>query len=70
MIVSYFEWLQNRQHYYWSREEVLRRLHEILERAKESVDYQKRNSASAAPRRADPRYPARCRAKQSRGLFP
>lgn len=28
--VSYFEWVQNRQQYYWTEEEVLKRLHPII----------------------------------------
>ncbi len=69
--VSYFEWIQNRQNFYWSREEVLEKLFALLERAKESVEYQKRKLGFSRrlaaltlgiQRVAD--------AKQSRGLFP
>jgi len=42
VIVSYFEWLQNLQSYYWSREEVMQKLFVILDKARESVEYQKR----------------------------
>jgi len=42
VIVSYFEWCQNLQNYYWSREEVLSKMQTILDRAMESVEYQKR----------------------------
>jgi glutamate dehydrogenase (NAD(P)+) len=38
VIVSYFEWLQNLQNYYWSKEEVFEKLHKILAKAKASVD--------------------------------
>ena len=71
VIVSYFEWLQNLQNYYWSRDEVLQKLFVILDRAKESVEKQKqkflfsRRLAALTlgiQRVAD--------AKQSRGLFP
>jgi glutamate dehydrogenase (NAD(P)+) len=71
VIVSYFEWLQNLQSYYWSREEVLQKLFVILDRAKDSVEKQKqkflfsRRLAALTlgiQRVAD--------AKQSRGLFP
>ena len=31
-LVSYFEWTQNRQGFYWRLEEVHERLHEIMER--------------------------------------
>lgn len=42
VVVSYFEWLQNLQNFYWSRDEVMAKLFAILDKAKESVDYQKR----------------------------
>ena len=42
VIVSYFEWLQNRQHYYWTRAEVLEKLHRQLDQAREAVEAQKR----------------------------
>ena len=42
VIVSYFEWLQNLQSYYWPRDEVLAKLYAILDKAKASVEYQKR----------------------------
>ncbi len=42
VIVSYFEWCQNLQNYYWPREEVLSKMQTILDRAMESVEYQKR----------------------------
>ncbi|MBK8856551.1 MAG: Glu/Leu/Phe/Val dehydrogenase [Opitutaceae bacterium] len=42
VIVSYFEWCQNLQNYYWTREEVLTKMYAILDRAKESVEFQKR----------------------------
>ena len=71
VIVSYFEWLQNLQSYYWSREEVMQKLFVILDKARESVEYQKRKFkfgrrlaalTLGIQRVAD--------AKQSRGLFP
>lgn len=71
VIVSYFEWLQNLQNYYWTRDEVMTKLHSILDRAKESVDQQKekfgfsRRLAALTlgiQRVAD--------AKAARGLFP
>jgi glutamate dehydrogenase (NAD(P)+) len=42
VIVSYFEWLQNLQNFYWDRDEVMQKLFVVLERAKNSVEYQKR----------------------------
>lgn len=35
--VSYFEWVQNRQQYYWSEEEVFAKLHPIMTRALQSM---------------------------------
>ena len=71
VIVSYFEWLQNLQNYYWSRDEVLQKLFAILDKAKASVEYQKRKF------KFDRRLAALtlgiqrvAEAKQSRGLFP
>jgi glutamate dehydrogenase (NAD(P)+) len=71
VIVSYFEWLQNLQNFYWDREEVLAKLFTILDRAKTSVEYQKRKFKFSRrlaaltlgiQRVAD--------AKAARGLFP
>lgn len=71
VVVSYFEWLQNLQHYYWSRDEVIGKLYAILDQAKDSVDYQKRkfkfNRRLAALTLGIGRV---AEAKQSRGLFP
>lgn len=71
VIVSYFEWVQNLQSFYWDRDEVIGKLFGILDKAKESVEYQKRKFKFSRrlaaltlgiQRVAD--------AKQSRGLFP
>lgn len=71
VVVSYFEWLQNLQNYYWDRDEVMTKLFVILDRAKESVEYQKRKFKFSRrlaaltlgiQRVAD--------AKAARGLFP
>jgi len=71
VIVSYFEWLQNQQSFYWDRDEVISKLHAILAKAKESVEYQRRKFkfrrrlaalTLGIGRVAD--------AKQKRGLFP
>ena len=35
--VSYFEWVQNRQEYYWTREEVIQKMREKLVRAYRQV---------------------------------
>jgi glutamate dehydrogenase (NAD(P)+) len=71
VIVSYFEWLQNLQNYYWDRDEVMTKLFAILDKAKSSVEYQKRKFkfgrrlaalTLGIQRVAD--------AKAARGLFP
>jgi len=71
VVVSYFEWLQNLSNFYWDHDEVMQKLFTILDRAKASVDYQKRKFKFSRrlaaltlgiQRVAD--------AKQSRGLFP
>ena len=71
VIVSYFEWLQNLSNYYWGRDEVMQKLFAMLDKAKASVDAQKRKFKFSRrlaaltlgiQRVAD--------AKQSRGLFP
>ena len=71
VIVSYFEWLQNLQHYYWTREEVMTKLFAILDRAKESVEYQRRKFKFSRRLAALTLGIGRvAEAKQSRGLFP
>ncbi len=71
VVVSYFEWLQNMQNYYWDRDEVIRKLFAILDKAKDAVEFQKRKFKFSRrlaaltlgiERVAD--------AKESRGLFP
>ncbi len=71
VVVSYFEWLQNLSSFYWTHEEVMTKLYAILDKAKESVEYQERKFKFSRrlaaltlgiQRVAD--------AKQSRGLFP
>lgn len=42
VIVSYFEWIQNRQSYYWTRAEVLEKLQRQLDQAHEAVEFQRR----------------------------
>jgi glutamate dehydrogenase (NAD(P)+) len=71
VIVSYFEWLQNLQSFYWTRDEVIGKLHGILDKAKESVEYQKRKFKFGRRLAALTLGIARvAEAKQRRGLFP
>jgi glutamate dehydrogenase (NAD(P)+) len=71
VIVSYFEWLQNLQSFYWTRDEVLAKLNAILDRAKESVEYQKRKFKFGRRLAALTLGIGRvAEAKQKRGLFP
>jgi glutamate dehydrogenase (NAD(P)+) len=71
VIVSYFEWLQNLQNYYWSRDEVLQKLFVILDRAKESVEKQKSKFLFSRRLAALTLGIQRvAEAKQTRGLFP
>ncbi len=71
VIVSYFEWIQNLENYYWTRDEVLEKLFRQLEQSREAVERQKakykfsRRLAALTlgiQRVAD--------AKSARGLFP
>jgi glutamate dehydrogenase (NAD(P)+) len=71
VIVSYFEWVQDLQSTYWTRTEVLRKLYEIMSRAHDAVETQRRKFGFSRRlaaltlginRVAD--------AKASRGLFP
>jgi glutamate dehydrogenase (NAD(P)+) len=71
VIVSYFEWLQNLQNYYWPRDEVLAKLYAILDKAKASVEYQKRKMKFSRRLAALTLGIERvAEAKQKRGLFP
>jgi glutamate dehydrogenase (NAD(P)+) len=71
VIVSYFEWLQNLQSFYWDRDEVISKLHGILDKAKDSVEYQKRKFKFGRRLAALTLGIGRvAEAKQSRGLFP
>lgn len=69
--VSYFEWLQNRQNYYWDKEEVLTKLFRMLDKAKDAVEAQKKRYGFSRRLAAQTLGIQRVAdAKQSRGLFP
>ncbi len=71
VIVSYFEWLQNRQNYYWDREEVMTKLFRILQRSKEAVEKQKKAFGFSRRLAAQTLGIQRVAdAKAGRGLFP
>ncbi len=42
VIVSYFEWVQDLQSLFWTREEVLNKMYKILDRAKSEIEEQKK----------------------------
>jgi glutamate dehydrogenase (NAD(P)+) len=71
VIVSYFEWLQNLQNYYWDRDEVMQKLFGMLDRAKDAVEAQKRKFKFSRRLAAQTLGIQRVAdAKMSRGLFP
>jgi glutamate dehydrogenase (NAD(P)+) len=71
VIVSYFEWLQNLSSFYWGRDEVMSKLYVMLDRAKESVDAQKRKFKFSRRLAALTLGIGRvAEAKAARGLFP
>jgi glutamate dehydrogenase (NAD(P)+) len=71
VVVSYFEWLQNLQSYYWTRDEVLTKLYAILDKARASVEYQKRKMKFSRRLAALTLGIQRvAEAKEKRGLFP
>jgi len=71
VIVSYFEWLQNRANEYWERETVLTKLFAQLDRAKDAVEAQKRKFKFSRRLAVQTLGIERvANAKQARGLFP
>lgn len=71
VVVSYFEWLQNLQNYYWERDEVIKKLFLILDKAKDSVDFQMRKFKFSRRLAALTLGIERvAKTKESRGLFP
>ena len=71
VIVSYFEWLQNQQNYYWTKNEVFDKLYRMLAKAKASVEETKKkyncSRRTAALLLGISRV---AEAKAKRGLFP
>ncbi|SDS64992.1 Glu/Leu/Phe/Val dehydrogenase [Opitutus sp. GAS368] len=71
VIVSYFEWLQNLQNYYWTKNEVFDKLHRMLAKAKASVDEtQKKYNCSRRTAALVLGIARVSEAKAKRGLFP
>lgn len=71
VIVSYFEWVQDLQQYFWSKEEVMERLERALDRSWGQVVERARRDGVANRTAAMAIGVERVRqAKQARGLFP
>lgn len=71
VIVSYFEWLQNLQNYYWTKGEVFDKLYRMLAKAKASVDEtQKKYRCSRRSAALVLGISRVAEAKAKRGLFP
>ncbi|MDQ8180148.1 Glu/Leu/Phe/Val dehydrogenase [Pelagicoccus sp. SDUM812005] len=71
VIVSYFEWVQDLQSTFWTRDEVLSKLYVILERAKTKVEKQKqRYGCSRREAALSLGISKVAEAKRLRGLFP
>jgi glutamate dehydrogenase (NAD(P)+) len=71
VIVSYFEWLQNLQNYYWTKGEVFDKLYRMLAKAKASVDETKKKYNCSRRTAALVLGISRvAEAKAKRGLFP
>lgn len=71
VIVSYFEWVQDLQSIFWTRDEVFQRLYDILDRARQSV-LQQQKTYNLTPRLAALTLGVGRvgGAKAARGLFP
>jgi glutamate dehydrogenase (NAD(P)+) len=71
VIVSYFEWVQDLQQYFWSKDEVMSRLERALDRSWSQVAERARRDGVATRTAAMAIGVERVRkAKQARGLFP
>ncbi len=71
VIVSYFEWVQGLQSLFWSREKVLQRLFDLLDKARAEVEDQKERLGLTRREAAQTLGIKRvAKAKQLRGIFP
>ena len=71
VIVSYFEWVQDLQQYFWSRDEVMDRLERALDRSWGMVVARaKRDGVSNRTAAMAIGVERVVKAKQARGLFP
>jgi len=71
VIVSYFEWVQDLQSSFWTRDEVLKRLYVLLDRSKSELESQKNKYKCSAREAALTLGIQRvAEAKRVRGLFP
>jgi glutamate dehydrogenase (NAD(P)+) len=71
VVVSYFEWVQDLQSLFWERDEVLRKLFDILDKARYSVETQKERLGISRRNAALTLGIERvARAKALRGIFP
>lgn len=71
VIVSYFEWLQNLQNYYWTKNEVFDKLHRMLAKEKASVEETRKKYGCSRRTAALLLGISRVsEAKSKRGLFP
>ena len=71
VIVSYFEWVQDLQSLFWTREEVLHKMYDILDRAKAEIEAQKKRFGYSRREAALTLGIQKvAEAKATRGLFP
>jgi len=71
VIVSYFEWVQDLQSSFWTRDEILKRLYVLLDRSKSELESQKSKYKCSAREAALTLGIQRvAEAKRVRGLFP
>ena len=71
VVVSYFEWVQDLQSIYWTRDEVLKRLFDILDRARANVETERAKRGISRRLAALTLGISRVAdAKHTRGIFP